>query len=235
MRVNLTVNESPIQYVQPGLAAAIKPVGFGDRMIYGEVEKVNQYSEPTGWRQANVKEYKAFVAIKDPPPDLRSGMTAAVTIRCAEVPNAIQVPVQTVYAHGDKMYCFAYNSGNWEARQIKPGPTNDKFFVIESGLKEGDQIAMNPRGYLADVKLPKLSPEEAQRAVPQPRGPRQGEQTADAKGSQKKGPQAQPAADGKAAAAADSTEAERTAAKPAVVNAQPVSGTRPAAPQGAAQ
>ena len=161
-------------------------MGFGDRMLYGEVEKVNQYSEPTGWRQANVKDYKAFVAIENPPPDLRTGMTAAVTIKCAEVSDALQVPVQAVYAHGDKFYCFVYDKGVWEARKIKPGPTNDKFFVIESGLNVGDQVAMNPRGYVADVKLPKLSPEEAQRAVPQPRGPRPGEQTADTKGGERK-------------------------------------------------
>jgi hypothetical protein len=186
MRVNLMVNESLVQYVRPGLGAVIKPVGFGDRVLHGEVENVNQYAEPTGWRQANVKEYKAFVAIHDPPADLRSGMTAAVTVKCAEVPNALQVPVQAVYAHGDKVYCFVYDKGKWEARNVKAGPTNDKFFVIESGLDVGEQVAMNPRGYLAEVSLPKLSPEESQRAVPQPgRGPRGG-QTAEAKGGRGK-------------------------------------------------
>lgn len=175
MRVNLTVNESLVQYIQPGLAAVISPVGFGDRVLRGTVEKVNQYAEPTGWRQANVKEYKAFVSIDEPSPELRSGMTAAVTIRCAEVPSALQVPVQAIYAHGDKFYCFVYDRGGWEARGIKPGPTNDKFFVVEAGLNEGEQVAMNPRAYVNEVSLPKLSPEEAQRAVPQrrtgPRGP----------------------------------------------------------------
>jgi HlyD family secretion protein len=167
MRVNMVVNESLVQYVRPGLAAVISPVGFGDRVLHGYVEKINQYAEPTGWRQANVKEYKALVAIDEPTTELRSGMTTSVTIRCAEVPNALQVPVQAVYAHGRKMYCFVYDNGAWDAREIKPGPTNDKFFVVHSGLNEGDRVAMNPRGYVDQVKLPKLSPEEAQRAVPQ--------------------------------------------------------------------
>jgi len=167
MRVELAVNESLVQYVRPGLAAVINPVGLGDRVLHGTVEKVNQYAEPTGWRQANVKEYKAFVSIDDPTRDLRSGMTAAVTIRCAQVPNALQVPVQAVYAHGSSFYCFVYDNGSWQAREIKPGPTNDKFFVIQSGLNEGDQVALNPRGYRDEVDLPKLSPAEAQRAVPQ--------------------------------------------------------------------
>jgi HlyD family secretion protein len=168
MRVNLTVNESLVQYLTTGMQADIRPVGLGDRVLHGTVERVNQYAEPTGWRQANVKEYKAYIHIDDSTPDLRSGMTASVTIHCADLPNAIQVPVQTMYAHGPKFYCFAYENGRWQAREVQAGPTNDKFFVIKSGLHEGEQIAMNPRAYLDNVSLPKLPPEEIQRAVPQP-------------------------------------------------------------------
>lgn len=167
MRVNLEVNESLIQYIRPGLPAVISPVGFGDRVLRGTVQKVNQYAEPTGWRQANVKEYKAQVSIDDPSTDLRSGMTASVTIRCAEVPDALQVPVQSVYAHGEKFFCLLHDAGKWEAREIVPGPTNDKFFVVESGLNEGEKVSMNPRAFLAQVTLPKLAPELAQRAVHQ--------------------------------------------------------------------
>ncbi len=99
--------------------------------------------------------------------ELRSGMTASVTVHCANVPNALQVPVQAIYSHGPKFFCFVYNGGQWKAQEVKAGPTNDKYFVIESGLKEGDQVAINPRAYLADVNLPKLPAEEIQRAVPQ--------------------------------------------------------------------
>jgi hypothetical protein len=148
--------------------------------LRGVVEKVNQYSEPTSWRQANVKDYKAFIRINDVAPDLRSGMTASVTIHCADVPDAIQVPVQSMYAWGPKFYCFVYEQGKFTAREVKAGPTNDKFFVIESGLKEGEQVALNPRAYVNLVSLPKLPPEEIQRAVPQPPSAERGPQTAKA-------------------------------------------------------
>jgi RND family efflux transporter MFP subunit len=167
MRVNLQVNESLIQFVRPGMSAVISPVGFGDRVLRGTVERVNQYAEPTGWRQANVKDYKAYVRIDDAATDLRSGMTASVTIRCAEVPDTLQVPVQAVFSHGDKFFCFVNEGRKWTARPIVPGPTNDKFFVIESGLTEGDRVSMNPKAYLAQVDLPKLAPEDSQRAVKQ--------------------------------------------------------------------
>jgi hypothetical protein len=61
-----------------------------------------------------------------------------------------------------------YDEGRWDAREVKAGPTNDKFFVIESGLDEGERVALNPRAFVEYVSLPKLPSEEIQRAVPQP-------------------------------------------------------------------
>ncbi|WP_168207063.1 efflux RND transporter periplasmic adaptor subunit [Lacipirellula limnantheis] len=165
MRVALNVNESLIQYIRQGMPATIAPIGTGGRALRGSVQNINQYAEPGGWRKANVKEYKALVTIDDPAPELRSGMTASVTIRCEEIPNAIQAPVQAIYAHGKDFYAFVFNDGAWEARPIKVGPTNDKFFVIEQGLAEGDRVAMNPRAYLEQVKLPELAPENKQQVV----------------------------------------------------------------------
>jgi multidrug efflux pump subunit AcrA (membrane-fusion protein) len=165
MQVKLTINESLVQYVKPGLPASISPVGAGDRVLGGTVQRVNQYPEPSGWRRANIKEYLAYVSVDESPPGLKSGLTAAVNIECTRLSKVLQVPVQAIYAHGDTMYCFAYADGAWEARPIKPGPTNDKFFVIENGLTEGDRVALNPRSVVQHVKLPELKPEELQRAV----------------------------------------------------------------------
>jgi HlyD family secretion protein len=156
MRVALNVNESLIQHIRSGMPATVAPVGLGDRKLRGTVVSVNQYAEPSGWRKANVKEYKALVSIDEPIVELRSGMTASVTIHCDEVPDALLAPVQAVYSHGGKFYAFVYQQGKWEARPIKTGPTNDKFFVIEQGLTAGEKIAMYPRGYLDQVALPRL-------------------------------------------------------------------------------
>ncbi len=170
MRVELNVNESLIQYVKPGLSATISPVGMGDVVLNGSVEGVNQYAEPSGWRKANVKEYKAKVSIDEPADFLRSGMTASVTIRCAFVADAIQVPVQAVYVHGREYFTFVFHNGLWEARPVTCGPNNDEFFVIEDGLQEGEQVAMTPRLFLDQVKLPELPPEQDRRSTQ--RGPR---------------------------------------------------------------
>jgi len=140
---------------------------MGDVVLQGTVEKVNQYAEPTGWRKANVKEYKAFVDVTNAPPGLRNGLTASVTIECAFVADALKVPVQAVYAHGEQLFCMIHDGRQWTAREVTCGPTNDKFFVIESGLEEQDRVSLNPRRFLSEVELPELPPEQQQRAVPQ--------------------------------------------------------------------
>jgi HlyD family secretion protein len=167
MRVELSINESKVQYVQPGMEAKIVPVGLDDIVLKGTVDMVNQYAEPSGWRKANVKEYKAYVDINVPPDELRAGMTCSVTIRCAELASVMQVPVQSIYAHGKQFYCFVYHEGKWRAQPVACGLANDNFFVIEQGLEEEEQVAMNPRRYLDQVDLPELAPEKKQRAVPQ--------------------------------------------------------------------
>ena len=158
MQVVLNVNESLIRYIRSGMPATIAPVGSGNQVLAGSVKQINQYAEPSGWRKANVKEYKATVSIDERADNLRSGMTASVTIRSTDVPNVIQAPVQAVYAHGKDYFAFVYHQGAWEARPLRVGPTNDKFFVIEDGLSEGELITMTPRLQLDKVKLPALAP-----------------------------------------------------------------------------
>jgi len=170
MQVEIKINESVVQHVHPGMPATIVPVGLDDQELKGTVKTVNQYAEPSGWRKANVKEYKALVDLDETTAEVRSGMTAAVTIECAQIPNALQVPVQSVYAHGDQFYCFVFGKNGWQAKPVECGPTNDKFFVVQSGLNESDRVAMNPRRFLSQVELPELPPEEKQRAVPQREG-----------------------------------------------------------------
>ncbi|MCA9230303.1 MAG: HlyD family efflux transporter periplasmic adaptor subunit [Planctomycetales bacterium] len=169
MQVEITVNESLVQYVRQGMPATILPVGLEGVELRGTVASVSQYAEPSGWRKANVKEYKATVKLTDTSPQVRAGMTASVSIQCARVPAAIQVPVQSVYAHGQQFYCFVFDRNNWVAKQVECGPTNDRFFVVKKGLEESERVALNPRRFLDFVNLPDLPPEEQQRAVPQHR------------------------------------------------------------------
>lgn len=166
MQVVVEVNESLVQHLKAGMPAAVRLVGGGDKVLRGRVSRVNQFAEPTNWRRANVKDYKAFVAIEEPSEALKTGMTASVTISAMYVPDSVVAPVQSVYAHGDKLYCFVPDGQQGIApREVTVGLTNDRYFVVESGLDVEEQIALNPRALLDRVELPAIAPEERQQAV----------------------------------------------------------------------
>lgn len=166
MRVEVKINESLIQHVKPGMPAVVEPIGVDDAAFAGVVEFVNQYAEPSGWRKANVKEYKAFVKVKQASSVLRSGMTASVTIRSMHMPNVLQVPIQAVYPHGEGEYCLVQDQdGALQARPVQCGPTNDRFFVISSGLSDADRVVVNPRAVADAVEFPSLETADAVRPV----------------------------------------------------------------------
>lgn len=205
MEVAVEINESLIQYVREGMPAAVRLVGGGDVVLRGRVKRVNQYAEPTSWRRANVKDYKAFVGIESDSSLVKTGMTASVTISAMFEPDTLVAPVQSVYAHGDEVYCFVQRGDELAARPVELGPTNDRFFVIKEGLSENDQIAMNPRQLVGRVDLPELAPTQAQQAVENGRDWRELQQQQPEQ--QQPAEPAKPAATGEVAAEGSSTPA----------------------------
>ena len=165
MQVKLKINESVVDMVHVGMPASIRLVGLKDVVLTGTVIQINQFSEPTSWRQANVKEYAAIVKIDNQDDRLRSGMSAEVAIVCQHLPNTLQVPLQALHAHGPDYYCFQKTQDGYLARKVSIGPTNDKYVVITDGLGVEEEVSLNPRRYLGEVELPELTAEEAQQVV----------------------------------------------------------------------
>ncbi|MEO1498764.1 MAG: hypothetical protein AAFV43_16585 [Planctomycetota bacterium] len=165
MEVAVEINESLIQYVKAGMPASVSLVGSEGAVLRGRVRAVNQYAEPSNWRRANVKEYKAFIAIDESSEDVKTGMTASVTVSSIFEPDVLQTPVEAIYAHGDAKYCFVDRGDGLVAQRVECGPTNDRYIVVQSGLEEADEVAINPRRLADGIDLPDLSPEQTQQAV----------------------------------------------------------------------
>lgn len=178
MQVKATINESRISLVRAGMPVAIEFDAIRDRTLRGEVTKVNQYAEPESWRSGNIKEYAASISIFDPPPEVRSGMNAEVRIYVEQRDDALQVPVQAMYETKGHFFCLLKNGDGWETREVQVGSSNDTFMTIESGLEEGDVVAMNPRSYPDKLEIPDLPDEEVPvgkkapgTEEPRPKGP----------------------------------------------------------------
>jgi len=165
MQVKAKINESRITFVRDGMPAMVK-VGAADSEMVAKVTKVNKYAEPGSWMSSSVKEYAAFVEIKDPPESIRTGMSAEVRIFVEQLSDALQIPVHAIYEVKGHHFCLMKAPEGWKTVEVKIGATNDRMLTILEGLNEGDQIALNPRSHLNLMDLPEIDdlPEREQLA-----------------------------------------------------------------------
>lgn len=155
MQIVCDVNESRISLIDKGMPASIKLDAYDNLELMGEVIRVNEYPTPGHWMSSSVKKYGVTVKVVNPTMQIKPGMTAQVSIHVESSPDALQAPVQAVYEHDGAHFCFIRDaSGKVEARAVEIGSNNSRFVVITSGLQPGDQVAMNPRGFVDDVELP---------------------------------------------------------------------------------
>lgn len=151
MQVKVGVHESVIERIKPGLTAIIS---LPDRKLAGEVITVAEVAEPAGWWTGNVVKYDTIIQLPNVE-GLRPGMSAEVEILISEHKDVVTVPVAAVIETEEGFFCWVKNQNEVKRRPLQVGDSNDVFIVVEAGLKEGDEVVLNPLAYI----------EEAQEAV----------------------------------------------------------------------
>jgi len=161
MQVRAKVNESRITLIEAGMPAKIRVDAVNNMELLGRVIKVNRYAEPGSWFSTTIKEYATIIEIIDPPPSIRTGMTAEVQIFVEQIPNSLQVPIQAIYEHGGKTYSLVKKDDNtFETREVRIGATNEKQATVLDGVNENEKVVLNLRQNLSLVDLPDLQPSE---------------------------------------------------------------------------
>lgn len=153
MQIRAKINESRINLVREGLPVTIRIDAFGDKTTQGEVTKVNRYAEPGNFWSSSAKEYVTLIKILDPPPEIRVGLTAEVSIHIEHSESALQMPVTAVYEQNGKTFCLVENGEKWDTREIVISSTNSQEMAAinvakSDPLKPGEMVVMNPRKHV---------------------------------------------------------------------------------------
>ena len=148
MQVRMTVHESKVDQIEPGMPARITIL---EQVLSGHVVSIANQPEPGSWFSANVKEYATTVAIDGQTVGLRPGMTASVVVLIDECDDALTVPVSAVVEKRARYYCYVLTSGGVpEEREVIVGISNDSYLQIIDGVLEGDTVLRNPRAVLPE-------------------------------------------------------------------------------------
>lgn len=90
------------------------------------------------------------VAKLPPPPEedsqldvlLRPGMLADVEIIVDKIPNAINVPAQSIFERDNKYFVYARKNEKWEETPVVISRRTESTVVLSSGVQPGDLVAM---------------------------------------------------------------------------------------------
>jgi HlyD family secretion protein len=176
-------NES-YKKVSDGQKARIRVDALGDRVFEGHVRTVaNVASQIDSWT-SDVKLYQTLVTVdfevladgtkkRIANEELKPDMTAEVTITVDTAKEAVlTVPVQAVLAGaemGAKREVFVKTADGYDRREVKLGLYNEKVVEVREGLKEGDEVVLNPKVLLAPDDKTKTRDEGGKNATKGPR------------------------------------------------------------------
>ena len=163
MEVKALINEQSITRIEPNMPATIRVDALNNVTLKGIVTKVNQYAESGGFMSSSIRKYAVNVRILDPPPALKPGMNASVTIQVQYEPDVLLAPIQTVYSVQEQQFCLIRQGQEWKTVEVEIAGDNSQLVYIKSGIgegaeliKEGAELVMNPGAYKEYMDLPEF-------------------------------------------------------------------------------
>jgi len=144
MQVETRIHESSLDQVHSGLSVRVTVDAFPSMRYNGTVKSVAVLPEQNSWSGNDTKVYQTIITIDEKVEGLKPGMTAVSEILVESVPDVVTVPLHAVVKHNEKTYVIVRDEDNRpHARSVELGQTSDTKVSIQSGLAEGESIAMN--------------------------------------------------------------------------------------------
>jgi len=154
MQVKVGIHESIVDHIKPGMDAKIT---LPDRTLDGKVSSVASVTRPAGWWTGNVVKYDTIIEL--PSVDgLKPGMSAEVEVIMDRHEDVLTVPVAAVVETAEGDFCWVTTADGAKRRSLKLGDTDDSFIIVKAGLKEGDDVALNPLAFIEEAQTEALKP-----------------------------------------------------------------------------
>lgn len=146
MHVTTRVHETAVRLVRTGQPVAMVADAVPNKMIGGEVSSVGRVAMQPDWRMSpDVKMYPVTVDVLKGIPGLKPGMTVEVSILIARKEKVVRIPVSALVFEKGGAFCYIKAKDETEKRAIRTGIRDERFIEIVDGVKEGDEIVVNPR------------------------------------------------------------------------------------------
>ncbi len=154
MQVKVGIHESKVDRLRVGMPARVQ---LQDVVLTGEVSEIAEVTRPAGWWTGNLVKYDTIIKLA-PRSGLKPGMSAIVDVVLAEYENVLTIPVACIVEGVEGFLCWVKTEQGVAKRVVELGDTNDEFIMVNAGLKEGDEVVLNPLAYIDEAQMQALRP-----------------------------------------------------------------------------
>jgi RND family efflux transporter MFP subunit len=152
----IRIREALVGQVRPSAPASVRVDAFPDRTLPGSVSRVSTIPSQAESLREGERVHSAQVAIEGRNGGLLPGMSATVVIPFGKVlSNVLVMPVRAIIGGGgpgETVSCLILTPSGPEEREVVLGLRGERLVEVRSGLREGDQVIINPQLLLNDIR-----------------------------------------------------------------------------------
>ena len=144
MVINAHVNQADVPRLKGEQTVEIAVEAVAGLKVTGVVERI----APQATIKNNIKGFAARIALKNPDPRVRPGMTANIKIPVASAENVMAVPLAAVFTEKNQetgqyeRFVYVVQGEASEKRIVKVGVSDFFFAEIQEGLSAGEVVAL---------------------------------------------------------------------------------------------
>ena len=139
--VDVEVSEVDINRIQLGQPVFLNFDAAPERVYQGEVIEIGM----AGMVVQGVVNFDVTVELTDPDEKIKPGMTSAVNIVVSQIEDVLLIPNRAVRVENGERVVYVLREGMIESVKVRLGVSSETHSeVIESVLKPGDLIVLNP-------------------------------------------------------------------------------------------
>lgn len=134
--VGATVAELDRGHIAKGDKAKVTIIALPQHPFSGHVKEIGGTNGPP-WN----RHFECKIALDNPTPELRPGMSANVVLTTDEMRNVLSLPSQALFEAGGKTWVYAKSGSGFARKDVKLVRRNEMRVVIE-GLDAGQSVAL---------------------------------------------------------------------------------------------
>ena len=93
-------------------------------------------------------------------------MSAEVEVLIARHEDVLTIPVAAVLETDEGNFCWVKTAQGTRRRRLELGDSNDVFTIVAAGLKEGDEVVLNPLAFREAQSVAAKTPEDTKPQEP---------------------------------------------------------------------